>query len=172
MALSRFNANPFFFGFDDFFAPTPFFHNKNYRDPFDDWMPVIRNIDRSLAAGGDNMILRRSSPGYEINESDDTYSISMDIPGVKSSDISAQLENNGRVLHVSGGRKMERDGTVTETKFEKRFTIGENVDTKKLTADLSDGVLTVSAPKLVKKEAEPMKIAITEHKAIEEKKEG
>ena len=162
MALSRFyNSNPFF-GFDEFFAPSPFFRN----DPFEEWMPVIRNFDRTI----DDMVLRRSSPGYEINESDDKYQIAMDVPGVKASDISAQLEQNGRVLHVSGGRKITKDGTVTETKFEKRFTIGSNVDTAKLTANLSDGVLTVTAPKLKKQEPELMKIEITENKAIEDKK--
>ena len=165
MALNRFNprtTNPFF-GFDDFFAPVPFM-----RDPFDDWMPVIQNFDRDL----DNMVLRRSSPGYEINENDDKYQIAMDVPGVKASDITAQLENHGKtpVLHVSGGRKVVKDGTTTETKFEKRFTIGQNIDASQLTANLADGVLTVSAPKIKKDEPEPMKIEITEHKAIMDEK--
>jgi len=52
-------------------------------------------------------------------------------------------------------------------KFEKRFTIGQNIDATKVTADLSDGVLTLSAPKIKKAEPEPMKIQITEGKAIQ-----
>jgi len=160
MALNPFNPRQVspFFGFDDFLAPTPFL-----RDPFEEWMPVIRNLDREL----DNPILRRSSPGYEINETDDKYSIYMDVPGVKASDITAQLEHDGKVLHVSGGRKIEKEGTTTEVKFEKRFTIGQNIDATKVTADLSDGVLTLSAPKIKKAEPEPMKIQITEGKAIQ-----
>jgi HSP20 family protein len=124
-------------------------------------MPVLTNFNRDF----DSMI-RRSSPGYEINESNDKYQLSADVPGVKATDMTAQLENDGHVLHLSGGRKVVKDGQTTETKFEKRFTIGDNIDTSKLTADLSDGVLTVSAPKVKKEEPEPMKIAITEGKKL------
>ena len=34
-----------------------------------------------------------------------------------------------------------------ETKFDRRFTIGKNVDIEKITANLTNGVLTVTAPK-------------------------
>ena len=160
MALSRFNRDPFFAGFNEFFPPSPFLA----RDPFEELMPVIRNNFRDL----DDMVLRHTSPGYEINENDNKYQISMDLPGVKKSEVSAQLEDDGRVLHVSGGRKVIKDGKTVETKFDKRFTIGRNVDVSQLTANLSDGVLTVTAPK--KKEPEPMKISITENKMIENEK--
>jgi HSP20 family protein len=158
MALNKYNTQRPFFGFEELFFPSPFL-----RDPFDDWMPVLSNFNRVT----DDMVLRHSSPGYEINESDDKYQIAIDVPGVKASDITAQLEDDGRVLHLSGGRKVLKDGATTETKFSKRFTIGDNVDKTKLTADLSDGVLTVTAPKVKKEEPEPMKIEITEQgKAI------
>lgn len=151
MALSRFN-HPLFGGFDDFFAPTPFF-----REPVFDIMPVIPNLLRD-----EDMKLLRSSPGYEINESDGKYQIAVDVPGVKASDMTVKLEEDGKVLHISGGRKVEKDGMITETKFEKRFTIGDNVDKEKLTANLADGVLTLTAPKIEVQKPEPMTIAITE----------
>ena len=68
MALSRFNSNTFgpFFGFHELFAPSPFMT----RDPFEDWMPVIRNVDRTFK----DMTLRHS-PGFEINENDDKREI-------------------------------------------------------------------------------------------------
>lgn len=160
MALNRFVTRPtsnFFNGFDDFFAPSPFM-----RDPFfDDFMPmpvIARNFDRDQQG-----TIRRSSPGYEINETKDKYSISIDVPGVKPSDMSIELQDDGQVLHLSGGRKIKKGDQETETKFSQRFTIGKNVDTTKLSADLSDGVLTVTAPK--KEKPEPVKIAITEGKA-------
>jgi HSP20 family protein len=165
MALSRFHRDPFFrgFGFNELFAPSPYV----WRDPFEDLMPVIRDFDRTF----DDMVLRHSSPGYEINENESKYEISMDLPGIKPSEMTAQLEHDGRVLRVTGGRKVTKDGKEMETKFEKRFTIGDNVDTSKLTANLADGVLTVTAPKLTVKALEPIKIEITENKmAIEDKK--
>ena len=95
MALSIFSRDPFLFGLNEWLAPSPFIA----RDPFDGLMPVISSLDRNL----DDMVVRHSSPGYKINENDDKYQISMDLPGVKASDVSAQnragwtsLESNRR----------------------------------------------------------------------------
>lgn len=140
-------------GFDEFFAPSRF-----WNDAFEDLMPVIRNFDHDR----DGMTLRQSSPGYEINETAEEYSIAIDVPGVKASDMTVQLEEEGRVLHLFGGRKVTKEGKTMETKFDKRFLIGDNIDTEKLSADLSDGVLVVKAPKLPKEEVQPTNIPITE----------
>jgi HSP20 family protein len=162
MALNRYNnKNPVFAGFDDLFAPTPFFH----RDPILDHMMIFPNLERPT-----DSVLVRSSPGYEINETDETYQIAVDVPGVKAGDMSVKLENDGKVLHISGGRKVVKDNTTTETHFEKRFTIGKNVDMEKVTANLADGVLVLSAPKIEKKEKPVLTIDITEG-PLEEKKE-
>lgn len=154
MALNRYNHPLFTGGFDDFFAPTPFF--RQHREPFD-LMRIFPELERS----GDS-VLTRSSPGYEINESDDKYEIAVDVPGVEASDMTVNLEHEGKVVHISGGRKVVKDDMVTETKFEKRFTIGTNVDVTKMSAHLADGVLVLSAPKKQKEEPPVMNIAVEE----------
>jgi HSP20 family protein len=134
MALREFR-HPFFSpGFDDLFDPRPFGH-------------VLRPVLANLQRGDDSTILMRSSPGYEIHEDDEKYSIAIDVPGVKVHDMTITLEENGRVLNLSGGRKIKEGDYVTETKFAKTFTIGDNVDADKIAANLSDGVLEVTAPK-------------------------
>lgn len=120
-------------------------------------MPVIPNLMRDQ-----DMTLLRSSPGYEITEHEGKYQIAVDVPGVKASDMTIKLENEGRVLHISGGRKVTKGDTVSETKFEKRFTIGDNIDTEHISANLADGVLLLTAPKVEKKEKPVQTIAITE----------
>jgi HSP20 family molecular chaperone IbpA len=50
---------------------------------------------------------------------------------------------------------------VSESRFDKRFTIGDDIDVSKITANLENGVLTVTAPKKEKKEPETVKIPIT-----------
>jgi HSP20 family protein len=129
-------------------------------------MLIFPNLERPT-----DSVLVRSSPGYEINEIDDTYQIAVDVPGVKAEDMSVQLDNDGRVLNISGGRKVVKDNTITETKFEKRFTIGKNVDMEKVTANLADGVLVLSAPKIEKKEKPVVNITITEGPPEEKKEE-
>lgn len=147
-----------------------------FDDPTQDsmWMPVIPNLPRAS-----DMNVLTTSPGYEISHTDDgkTYHISMDIPGVQAGDIKVNVEQGGKVLHITGGRKhteTSKDGkttTKTVSHFEKRFTIGNTVDADKMTANLENGVLTLTAP--VKPEKAPVvrTIPITTNAAIEESKE-
>lgn len=151
MALNPYH-HPFLFGpgFDELFAPT------FMRDPFE-LMPVLRPFDKA-----ENHILLRTSPGYEISETDEMYQISVDVPGIKADNMDISLEHEGRLVHISGGRKITKGDSVTETKFDKRFTIGNNVDVEKMTANLADGVLVLKAPKKEPKEKPKIRIPITE----------
>jgi HSP20 family molecular chaperone IbpA len=63
----------------------------------------------------------------------------MDIPGVKVDDLKVDVEEDGDVLYISGRRKMKIGDAMSETRFEKRFFVGENVDLDKLSAHLEDG---------------------------------
>ena len=153
-----------FAGFDDLFArgdpfAHPFFGAARREPFFDSLMPVLRNFPTNPKA-----TLLRSSPGYEIKESDGTYEIAIDIPdGIQASDMKVELENDGTVLHLSGGRKLKEKGKVFTTQFNKRFTIGPNVVTDKIAANLADGVLVLTAPKIEKALKMPkQRIAVTE----------
>jgi HSP20 family protein len=100
-----------------------------------------------------NDFLSSSLRGFDIEERDGTYHISVDVPGVKAADVKVEVEDDNKVLHVYGGRKVTKGDRVSETRFDKRFTIGDNVDIEKMTAKLEDGVLCLEAPK--KEESRP-----------------
>lgn len=85
--------------------------------------------------------------GYRVHDHGGDYKIEVDVPGVQASDMKVDVELDGRVLHVTGGRRIEKEGSIEEIKFENRLCIGSNVDTDHLSADLSNGVLTLTAPK-------------------------
>lgn len=119
---------------DDFFGMTM---RPSYRP-----MPLMRNLETNADA-----ILRQSSPCFEIHEDDTKFQLSVEVPGVKVEDMSVQVEQNGRVLRLSGGRKIKKDDEVTETHFEKSFRLHSNIDANKITANLADGILVVTAPK-------------------------
>lgn len=123
-------------------------------------IPFLTKIERDP-----DMILRRSSPCYEITENDNLFQLAIDVPGVKMKDITVEFLDHDHVLRISGGRKVhqkDKDGTVveSESKFVKRFVMDQSVDTTKVTANLKDGVLTINAPKDTKPKT--TKIAITE----------
>lgn len=75
--------------------------------------------------------------------------------------MKVELENDGHFLHLSFIKKEKTDSTFKEFKFDKRFSIGRNLDTSKLTAYLSDGVLVLTAPKKEKVPPASQEIPIT-----------
>ncbi len=76
--------------------------------------------------------------------------------------MKVEIEENGRLLHLSGGRKTVKKNETQETKFDKRFWVGDNIDTSKLSANLANGVLVVTAAKKPREEPKTIKISITE----------
>lgn len=94
------------------------------------------------------------TPRYEITNTDDAVSVSMDVPGVDPSNIDVSLEEN--VLTLSG----TRETATSNYKFSRSFSLDEAVDVNQLSANLENGVLVVSAPKMEKVEVKPKKIPI------------
>ncbi|KAL3787924.1 hypothetical protein ACHAWO_001073 [Cyclotella atomus] len=164
MSLSFWNPHSVFAGFDDeFFNPMP---------------STLLGVPALTPFKTDTM--RHSSPRYEVTENEKQFRLSVDVPGVKPEDMTIELEHDGRVLHMSGGRKVKTDKSYEEYKFDKRFTLGKDLDTSKITAHLSDGVLCLTAPKKEKLPPTKQTIAITQGEApalmeetmdVEEKKE-
>jgi len=81
------------------------------------------------------------------------FRLSMDLPGVKHDDLN--IEINDAVLRVTGCRKtteLNNGYAVKKTRFERIFKFPrERIDTDKLEANLSDGVLVIIAPKILEK---------------------
>jgi HSP20 family protein len=121
--------------------------------------------------------LRHSSPRYEITENDEQFRLAVDVPGTKTDNLKIELEDDGRVMHISGERKEETGKSYKEYKFDKRFTLRKDLDTSKITAHLSDGVLVVTSPKLESLPPATQPIAIVQGEApalkdVDAKKKG
>merc|ERR1712232_569645 len=83
-----------------------------------------------------------------LQKTDEAYLIFIDVPGVKQEDMQMQLTDKNETLLLSGVRKfLSTSEEVDEAKFEKHFRIGHDVDVEMITADLSNGVLKITAPK-------------------------
>jgi len=103
------------------------------------------------------------SPLADLSETDDAYLVEVDLPGVKRDDIDIEL--HGKLLDVTGELKeKEREGLLRHRtrrvgRFHYRVQLPDAVDADKVEAALSDGVLTVTVPKV--EAAKPKRIAIT-----------
>jgi HSP20 family protein len=108
-------------------------------------------FDQSVLFNNAKKAKRTWQPTFvHIEKTGEKFSILIDVPGVKQEDMQMQLTAKNQTLLLSGIRKFHAKGgseEVDEAKFEKRFNIGHDVDVEKITANLSDGVLKITAPK-------------------------
>ena len=93
-----------------------------------------------------------------INEQENKVELSLDVPGIKARDLIVNVEN--RVLTIAGNRTVGGDNNPSNWHFSREFSLDAAVDTDNISANLADGVLTISAPKIEK--SGPVKINITE----------
>ncbi len=92
---------------------------------------------------------------HQTKNEDGTYSMSVDIPGIKEEDISLSLEDN--VVTIKGERKTPTSSYM----MNKSFTLPEDSDIDTLKAELKDGVLTINLEaKQLPQAKEPKKIPI------------
>jgi HSP20 family protein len=90
-------------------------------------------------------------PLVDIEETDDSYVIEAELPGVKREDVDIELVGNE--LTISGEIKQrERKGILRRQtrrmgEFEYRVVLPHQVDPEDVEASLNDGVLSVRVPK-------------------------
>jgi HSP20 family molecular chaperone IbpA len=102
-------------------------------------------------------------PNADIFETDEALTVLMEIPGVEKKDVSVNLENE--VLRVEGKIDFSKYEGLEPVYAEynighyaRAFTLSNKIDPDGISADLADGVLTLTLRKA--KEAIPRKIPI------------
>lgn len=108
------------------------------------------------------------SPTVDIEESDESYLIRADVPGIDKKDIEVRLDNG--VLSITGERREEKEtgkGTRRHRTerycgtFARHFTLPNAIMADKVDASYKDGVLSLVIPKA--EEARPKAIDIKVH---------
>ncbi len=112
---------------------------------------------------GESQSPQNEPNAHQVVQSNTEFRVSINVPGVKSSDLEVSVD--GRVLHVTGAcRAATSDGqTLKKARFSKSFVIDfQTVDLSQMKASLTDGVLTMTAPRVVKPEARIIKVVTTD----------
>lgn len=118
--------------------------------------------NRAFAIAND-VATGRTTPRYEVNDDNEAFSVALDVPGVKASDIDISVDEEEHVLMISGERKVGRGEDARVNKFSKSFSLDSSTQTEQLTARLGNGVLMITVPKeFKKKESTVRKVAIVE----------
>lgn len=102
-------------------------------------------------------------PFADIYETDEALCVVMEMPGVEKKDIDVALVND--VLRIDGRIDFSKyegmEPVYTEYNvghYTRSFTLSNKIDQEKISAQLEDGVLTLTLPKA--KEAQPRRISI------------
>lgn len=116
-------------------------------DVIDDFERIVDSFLRPVTANTVNF-----QPRCDINETQEAYLVSFDMPGVKKEDLHIEVRNNQ--LHVSGERhkSSQHEGALRFErmygKFERVFSLPSTIDTEKVEAHYEDGVLNIALPKV------------------------
>ena len=115
--------------------------------------------------GKEALTVAEWSPLVDIMEEEKEYLIQVELPDMKKEDVRLTVENG--VLTISGERKFEKEEKGRKYhrieraygSFVRSFSLPEDADGSKVTADFKGGMLQVHLPKSVK--ATPKAIEIT-----------
>lgn len=103
------------------------------------------------------------TPSVDIFETEQKITILADMPGVKADDLNIDLRDNtltllGEIAPVEGPDEEDVLIEYETGKYFRQFTLSEVIDQEKIDAQLNNGVLRLTLPKVEK--ATPKKILV------------
>src|SRR5574344_978964 len=109
-----------------------------FNDFFDDnWIPAMK--------------YRSKTPAINVSEDKNEYKVEIAAPGMTKDDFKIQLTNNDEIV-ISIEKKTDLRQEFSYSKFEQRFSLPDHVEKSRITAGMTDGVLTISIPKKTEEE--------------------
>ena len=107
------------------------------------------------------------NPAVDVKETDHSFLISADIPGLTKKDINIEVSDD--VLSITGERTEDKveDSDLYHYRersrgtFARSFHLPESVDEKKISANFKDGILNIELPKTKVIEPKSRKIKIS-----------
>ncbi|MES2560465.1 MAG: Hsp20/alpha crystallin family protein [Bacteroidota bacterium] len=115
-------------------------------------MNVFDNLFNETAAKFERNVF--FTPRTDVIETAQSFELHVSLPGVKKEDV--KIDVDGDRLTISGERKTKEENKDEKNhlvesfygKFSRSFNLPENVDKQNIGAALTDGILTLSIPKV------------------------
>ena len=115
---------------------------NNEIDAFDN---IIDQFFSDLSIDPRFSSMNMNSVSNYYNENEKEYYLTMDIPGMSKDNIEVTFDSNR--LKISGQRKSDKYDAYEYGKMERTFSVPNNVETNKISANVDKGVLKVLLPK-------------------------
>lgn len=94
------------------------------------------------------------SPRVDVLETEHEFLVLADVPGLLPDEVDIRFEQGEMIVH--GRRQAGRDRTPVA--YHRSFAVAETIAADKISAELKDGVLTVTLPKV--EAVKPKRIAV------------
>jgi len=111
-----------------------------------------------------SLVRRRSWPALDIAEDENNITVNLEVPGCKAEDIDISV--HGNALTITGEKKEKEEKKEkgyyhmerSYGSFRRDINLSSDVDTDKINAVCSDGVLTITLPKAEQAKAVKVKV--------------
>jgi HSP20 family protein len=114
---------------------------------FDRWLrDGLLSEDLFRAFWGFDQPGTRAYLGADLYEDKDAYYAVMELPGVSRQDLTLELHNS--VLQVAGKHTVKVGKDESTCEFSRALAVPEGVDPARIAAELKDGLLLVTLPKV------------------------
>jgi HSP20 family molecular chaperone IbpA len=122
---------------------------------------TTKNEKPEVPAKQSTVVLR---PAVDIFENVDAIKLYADLPGVADNTLSVEVDDKTLTIEGDIAIAMPDDigslhADIRSTHYQRAFTLSSELDTTRINASLSNGLLTVTIPK--REEVRPRKIEIT-----------
>lgn len=143
------------------------FPRWGWRGVFEEMDRMKRDMDRlfgNLSGRGFPSLKAGVFPLLNLTEDKDKYYVRAELPGMKSEDLDIQI--TGKTLSISGERKIAEEDSNAKYhrrerdagRFSRLISLPGEIDADKVTAAMSEGILTIGIPKA--EAAKPRQIAV------------
>ena len=116
---------------------------------------LFEHLDRQLHHA-------EGTPVAEIRENDDRYQLAVELPGISKDAIEIKATEHGMVVSAERPNvDVGEDRVLSEFRYgswRRSFYFGKRIDPNQLQAELQDGVLHITAPKVDSVKAVSVKV--------------
>ena len=119
---------------------------------------------RAQEAGAEDDFERADwTPASDIYETDTSYLIAIDLPGINRESLEIDIDDNRLVMKGTRAIEASRQHRIERPrgKFRRTFSVPASVDQGKIGAEYKDGVLQIRLPKRTEQKAKRIDIKVS-----------
>ncbi len=135
---------------NDFFSPHDVLMDKVF-------VKLFPNATKEL---GTNLFETRAYPKVDIRETEKSFILDAEIPGLTKDQVTVEIKDNALVIRGDKRDEKQKDGKynvreIKRSSFIRSFMLPEDIDSDKINAKFENGMLEIDVPKKIPTPVQP-----------------